>query len=127
MFYSTKDCKYFKKGRGKCPFGNKCFYLHALPDGTKTDVGPPVRQRRNADSDIDLFHVSLRSSGDYLLTLIYIFYYLFGFGTSIYILYLFYRESISFFYIFFTLIMCSLWCFPYFFKYFSRYLMYFDG
>ncbi|XP_033218795.1 probable E3 ubiquitin-protein ligase makorin-1 [Belonocnema kinseyi] len=53
---STKDCKYFKKGRGKCPFGNKCFYLHALPDGTKTDVGPPVRQRRNADSDIDIFH-----------------------------------------------------------------------
>ncbi|XP_053973049.1 probable E3 ubiquitin-protein ligase makorin-1 isoform X2 [Hylaeus volcanicus] len=53
---STKDCKYFNKGRGKCPFGNKCFYLHALPDGTKTDVGPPVRQRRNADSDIDIFH-----------------------------------------------------------------------
>ncbi|XP_058791571.1 probable E3 ubiquitin-protein ligase makorin-1 [Phymastichus coffea] len=52
---STKDCKYFSKGRGKCPFGNKCFYLHALPDGTKTDVGPPVRQRRNADNDIDIF------------------------------------------------------------------------
>ncbi|XP_001606052.2 probable E3 ubiquitin-protein ligase makorin-1 isoform X1 [Nasonia vitripennis] len=53
---STKDCKYFNKGRGKCPFGNKCFYLHALPDGTKTDVGPPVRQqRRNADNDIDFF------------------------------------------------------------------------
>ncbi|KZC11708.1 E3 ubiquitin-protein ligase makorin-1, partial [Dufourea novaeangliae] len=51
---STKDCKYFNKGRGKCPFGNKCFYLHALPDGTKTDVGPPVRQRRNADADIDI-------------------------------------------------------------------------
>ncbi|KAJ8681836.1 hypothetical protein QAD02_017628 [Eretmocerus hayati] len=52
---STKDCKYFNKGRGKCPFGNKCFYLHALPDGTKTDVGPPVRQRRNVDNDIDIF------------------------------------------------------------------------
>ncbi|CAL7937192.1 unnamed protein product [Xylocopa violacea] len=51
---STKDCKYFNKGRGKCPFGNKCFYLHALPDGTKTDVGPPVRQRRNADADVDI-------------------------------------------------------------------------
>ncbi|KAK2582594.1 hypothetical protein KPH14_004882 [Odynerus spinipes] len=51
---STKDCKYFDKGRGKCPFGNKCFYLHALPDGTKTDVGPPVRQRRNADADHDI-------------------------------------------------------------------------
>ncbi|XP_011158809.1 probable E3 ubiquitin-protein ligase makorin-1 isoform X3 [Solenopsis invicta] len=54
---STKDCKYFNKGRGKCPFGNKCFYLHALPDGTKKDVGPPVRQRRStADSDIDILH-----------------------------------------------------------------------
>ncbi|KAL0115449.1 hypothetical protein PUN28_010763 [Cardiocondyla obscurior] len=54
---STKDCKYFNKGRGKCPFGNKCFYLHALPDGTKKDVGPPVRQRRNnADADYDILH-----------------------------------------------------------------------
>ncbi|CAK9819857.1 Probable E3 ubiquitin-protein ligase makorin-1 [Anthophora plagiata] len=51
---STKDCKYFNKGRGECPFGNKCFYLHALPDGTKTDVGPPVRQRRNADAEVDI-------------------------------------------------------------------------
>ncbi|XP_029674744.1 probable E3 ubiquitin-protein ligase makorin-1 isoform X2 [Formica exsecta] len=58
---STKDCKYFNKGRGKCPFGNKCFYLHALPDGTKKDVGPPVRQRRNtADTDIDILHRVLR-------------------------------------------------------------------
>ncbi|KAH8343136.1 hypothetical protein KR059_005463, partial [Drosophila kikkawai] len=24
----TKDCKYFKNGEGKCPFGNKCFYKH---------------------------------------------------------------------------------------------------
>lgn len=55
---SIKDCKYFNKGRGKCPFGNKCFYLHALPDGTKPDVGPPVRQRRTADAntDIDILH-----------------------------------------------------------------------
>ena len=57
--YSTKDCKYFSKGRGKCPFGNKCFYLHALPDGTKTDVGPPIRHRRNADNDVDIFRVSI--------------------------------------------------------------------
>ena len=58
IYYSTKDCKYFNKGLGKCPFGNKCFYLHALPDGTKTDVGPPVRQRRNADADVDILRVS---------------------------------------------------------------------
>lgn len=58
---SKKDCKYFKQGRGKCPFGNKCFYLHALPDGTKTDVGPPPRQRRNFcnNGDIEMLEVSL--------------------------------------------------------------------
>ncbi|XP_046405218.1 probable E3 ubiquitin-protein ligase makorin-1 [Ischnura elegans] len=58
---SSKDCKYFLQGRGKCPFGNKCFYLHAYPDGTKADVGPPVRQRRqNADGEIEVFqHIFL--------------------------------------------------------------------
>lgn len=44
---STKDCKYFDKGVGKCPFGNKCFYRHALSDGRVCDVGPPPRQRRS--------------------------------------------------------------------------------
>nr|CAB3263859.1 ZF(C3H/RING)-1 zinc finger protein [Phallusia mammillata] len=34
---SVKSCKYFDKGRGKCPFGANCFYLHAYPDGTKQD------------------------------------------------------------------------------------------
>ena len=46
---SNKACKYFNGGRGECPFGNRCFYLHALPDGTKADVGPPqskLRRRR---------------------------------------------------------------------------------
>lgn len=58
---SRKDCKYFKKGQGKCPFGNKCFYLHAFPDGSKCDVGPPPRQRRprNVDADIDVLQVKL--------------------------------------------------------------------
>ncbi|GLH14122.1 E3 ubiquitin-protein ligase makorin-1 [Gryllus bimaculatus] len=52
---SVKNCKYFKSGRGKCPFGNKCFYLHAYPDGTKADVGPPPRQRRqNADGELEV-------------------------------------------------------------------------
>ncbi len=28
-----KECKYFNKGVGECPFGNKCFYKHADKDG----------------------------------------------------------------------------------------------
>ncbi|KAL7031794.1 hypothetical protein ACKWTF_007136 [Chironomus riparius] len=42
---SEKDCKYFKKGQGTCPFGNKCFYRHCLMDGKKVDVGEPTRTR----------------------------------------------------------------------------------
>lgn len=81
-----KDCKYFKKvgamaesacilallllglfcfffqGEGKCPFGNKCFYKHALPGGERVDVGVPKRNKRKiqrADDEIlDLFDVS---------------------------------------------------------------------
>ncbi|GJQ81207.1 putative zinc ion binding protein [Trypoxylus dichotomus] len=51
---STKDCKYFRKGNGSCPFGNKCFYLHALNDGTKVDVGPPPSQRYENDEINDI-------------------------------------------------------------------------
>ncbi|CAH1153539.1 unnamed protein product [Phaedon cochleariae] len=63
---SRKDCKYFKKGQGKCPFGNKCFYLHAFPDGSKCDVGPPLRQRRprNVDNDIDVLQEFLNNLED---------------------------------------------------------------
>ncbi|XP_034252340.1 probable E3 ubiquitin-protein ligase makorin-1 [Thrips palmi] len=57
---SNKQCKYFKQGRGKCPFGNKCFYLHAYPDGTKVDTGPPIRrQRQNADGETDVLQLFL--------------------------------------------------------------------
>ncbi|XP_066960248.1 probable E3 ubiquitin-protein ligase makorin-1 isoform X1 [Macrobrachium rosenbergii] len=53
---SAKPCKYFKEGQGQCPFGNKCFYLHALPDGTKKDVGPPRRRRRfTADGELQSY------------------------------------------------------------------------
>lgn len=51
---STKNCKYFNSGAGKCPFGNKCFYLHAYPDGTIADVGPPVRIRRRKPDELDV-------------------------------------------------------------------------
>ncbi|KAJ1530609.1 hypothetical protein ONE63_005489 [Megalurothrips usitatus] len=57
---SNKQCKYFKQGRGKCPFGNKCFYLHAYPDGTKVDTGPPIRRhRQNADGETDVLQLFL--------------------------------------------------------------------
>ncbi|XP_022209509.2 probable E3 ubiquitin-protein ligase makorin-1 [Drosophila obscura] len=42
----AKDCKYFKKGEGSCPFGNKCFYRHSLSNGDIVDVGLPKRTRK---------------------------------------------------------------------------------
>ncbi|KAI8035610.1 hypothetical protein M5D96_011659 [Drosophila gunungcola] len=42
----AKDCKYFKRGLGRCPFGNKCFYKHALPSGQIVDVGLPWRNQK---------------------------------------------------------------------------------
>ena len=30
---NKKECKYFRKGEGECPFGNKCFYRHDGGDG----------------------------------------------------------------------------------------------
>lgn len=51
---NTTHCKHFKQGTGKCPFGNKCFYKHALPDGTLVDVGGPSRQ---TDSRLRISHL----------------------------------------------------------------------
>lgn len=42
----TIHCKFFKRGKGSCPFNNSCFYLHALPDGTRAEE---VRRIQNAD------------------------------------------------------------------------------
>ncbi|XP_054709680.1 probable E3 ubiquitin-protein ligase makorin-1 [Uloborus diversus] len=51
---SKKPCKYFKQGEGTCPFGGACFYLHAKPDGTKVELPPPTRRRRqNQDGELD--------------------------------------------------------------------------
>lgn len=57
----AKDCKYFKKGEGKCPFGNKCFYKHALPNGDIIDVGLPKRTRKlqSQNEIIDLLDIYL--------------------------------------------------------------------
>ncbi|KAE9421440.1 hypothetical protein Angca_002227, partial [Angiostrongylus cantonensis] len=45
---AQKQCKYYKEGssaEGRCPFGNKCFYKHQLPDGS-IDPGEEPHARR---------------------------------------------------------------------------------
>lgn len=49
------------QGSGRCPFGNKCFYKHALADGQIIDVGEPPRPERHFNWD-DVF---LFDSDDY--------------------------------------------------------------
>jgi len=49
-----KECKYFNKGTGECPFGNKCFYQHADKDGRAVDVGPPKKPLRRANAEGNL-------------------------------------------------------------------------
>jgi len=49
-----KECKYFNKGTGECPFGNKCFYQHADKDGRIVDVGPPKKPLRRANAEGNL-------------------------------------------------------------------------
>ncbi|KAJ7994390.1 hypothetical protein DPEC_G00248790 [Dallia pectoralis] len=41
---SKKHCKYFDQGRGTCPFGAKCFYMHAYADGTRAEPDKPRKQ-----------------------------------------------------------------------------------
>ncbi|XP_077583002.1 E3 ubiquitin-protein ligase makorin-2 isoform X1 [Stigmatopora nigra] len=39
-----KACKYFDQGRSSCPFGAKCLYLHAFPDGSRAEAEKPRKQ-----------------------------------------------------------------------------------
>lgn len=41
---SKKACKYFDQGRGTCPFGGKCFYMHAYADGRRAEPDKPRKQ-----------------------------------------------------------------------------------
>ncbi len=44
---AQKPCKYLREGRvDECPFGNKCFYKHQLPDGTVVEGASPGTLRR---------------------------------------------------------------------------------
>ncbi|XP_065058992.1 probable E3 ubiquitin-protein ligase makorin-1 [Rhopilema esculentum] len=47
---SAKDCKYFDKGLGDCPFGTSCFYRHAYGDGRLEEKEKP-KMRFCEDSD----------------------------------------------------------------------------
>ena len=46
--FSKKHCKHFNRGKGTCPFNEKCFYLHAYPDG-RVASPRPVRRRQHSD------------------------------------------------------------------------------
>lgn len=45
---SKKHCKHFSRGKGKCPFNEKCFYLHAYPDGRVASPRPVQRRQHRA-------------------------------------------------------------------------------
>lgn len=44
-----RPCRNFAQGEGKCPFGGKCWFLHALKDGTRVDL-PDPRPKRSVQS-----------------------------------------------------------------------------
>lgn len=58
IFRSTKHCKYFKKGQGKCPFGGACFYKHEYPDGKRAEL--PMPQSQNNMRNLSLQTIVLR-------------------------------------------------------------------
>ncbi|KAK8768232.1 hypothetical protein V5799_020496 [Amblyomma americanum] len=47
-----KPCRYFRQGRGRCPFGGACFYKHEFPNGSPALLPlPRPRRRQNSDSE----------------------------------------------------------------------------
>lgn len=60
---SNKPCKYFKEGRGECPFAGACFYRHAYPDGRKADMPPPRvrRTRQNQEGELETLRVRINN------------------------------------------------------------------
>ena len=45
-------CRYFDEGNGTCPFGNNCFYMHALPNGKL--YREKLRKYGNAEGEITI-------------------------------------------------------------------------
>ncbi|KAJ1361727.1 hypothetical protein KIN20_021056 [Parelaphostrongylus tenuis] len=64
---AEKQCKYYKEGasssQGRCPFGNKCFYKHQLPDGS-IDPGEEPHSRRKPFLADFIFDNSESSGGE---------------------------------------------------------------
>uniref|UniRef100_A0A4W3I3T8 E3 ubiquitin-protein ligase makorin-2 n=1 Tax=Callorhinchus milii TaxID=7868 RepID=A0A4W3I3T8_CALMI len=52
---SKKSCKYFNQGKGSCPFGGKCLYLHAYPDGTLAQPELP-RKQLSSEGNVRFLH-----------------------------------------------------------------------
>ncbi|XP_048403574.1 E3 ubiquitin-protein ligase makorin-2 isoform X2 [Stegostoma tigrinum] len=52
---SKKACKYFDKGKGSCPFGGKCLYLHAYADGTMAAPEQP-RKQLSSEGNVRFLH-----------------------------------------------------------------------
>lgn len=48
----AKPCRHFQQGNGVCPFGNICFYSHAMPDGVEAEVD--LRLYKNAENETKL-------------------------------------------------------------------------
>lgn len=63
---SKTACKYFKQGDGRCPFGNKCFYLHQYRDGRIADLPAPTKRHRlNRDGNLEAFSNIVRIDFDF--------------------------------------------------------------
>ncbi len=65
-FNRRTQCKYFKRGDGNCPFGNKCFYLHQYKDGRLADLPDPTKRRRfNRFGNMEAYSNLVRIDFDY--------------------------------------------------------------
>ncbi|KAH7636840.1 putative E3 ubiquitin-protein ligase makorin-1 [Dermatophagoides farinae] len=45
----SKHCKYFRRGRGNCPFEGACFYKHQYEDGRMAVLPKPSKNRHRID------------------------------------------------------------------------------
>ncbi|KAM8868573.1 E3 ubiquitin-protein ligase makorin-2 [Synchiropus picturatus] len=54
-----KACRFFDQGRGACPFGAKCLYRHAFPDGSLAEPDKPRKQLSSEGSVRFMNRVSL--------------------------------------------------------------------